>query len=260
MSSKGEQIIARLFVKVALLISDARENQSARAGTGGRADKWVSMRLIRLLLWLTNIQFQLEVMDDGRFGGVTQELKELGTGPKSTLEMRVRSVLVLGPPSPAQALVLVSDSKRTRIDIPPDARAILLEEWSLSLDRTTKLDQTQGDDPYPGVYKQAIALIRSLYALLRYVPAWQLHRKLGPGSGIKVVVVATLVGKEEDADDEDVLGLSECFSLSFTRNLPVSSTPTRTRRTRSNHICISPNCHPTRRDLIANALPAQCAI
>lgn len=155
-------------------------------------------------------QFQLEVMDDGRFGGVSQELKELGSVGSGLLEMRVRSVLVLGPPSPAQALVLVSDTqKRTRVDIPPDTRAISLEEWTISLDRSTRLDQVQ-DDPYPGVYKQAIALMRSLYALLRYVPAWQLHKRLVPGSGMKVVVVASLVGREEDTEDEDVLGLSEC--------------------------------------------------
>ncbi|KAJ1305598.1 hypothetical protein OPQ81_000595 [Rhizoctonia solani] len=117
MSTKGEQIISRLFFKVALLISDARENHSARTGTGGKADKW----------------FQLEVLDDGRFGELTQELRELGGTKGGTLEMRVRSVLVLGPPSPAQALVLVSDSeRRKRVEIPPEASAIQLEEWSLS--------------------------------------------------------------------------------------------------------------------------------
>ncbi|CAE6497318.1 unnamed protein product [Rhizoctonia solani] len=194
MSARGEQIISRLFVKVALLISDARENQSARPGTGGRADKW----------------FQLEVMDDGRFQELNQELKDLGSGIDGPLEIRVRSVLVLGPPSPAQALVLMSDTeRRKRVEIPPEARAIQLEEWSLSLDRSTKLDHLQaGEDPYPGVYKQAIALMRSLYALLRYVPAWQLHRKLVPDSGMKVVVVAALVGKEDDRLHEDVLGLT----------------------------------------------------
>ncbi|KAG8712558.1 hypothetical protein FRC11_014834 [Ceratobasidium sp. 423] len=194
MSSKGEQIISRLFFKVALLISDARENQSARPGTGGKADKW----------------FQLEVMDDGRFGELTQELRELGSVMGGTLEMRVRSVLVLGPPSPAQALVLVSDSERKmRVEIPSEASAIQLEEWSLSLDRSTRLNQVQaGEDPYPGVYKQAIALMRSLYALLRYVPAWQLHRRLVPGSGMKVIVVAAVVGREDDRLHEDVLGLS----------------------------------------------------
>ncbi|CAE6421506.1 unnamed protein product [Rhizoctonia solani] len=194
MSARGEQIISRLFVKVALLISDARENQSARPGTGGKADKW----------------FQLEVMDDGRFQELTQELRELGNDRAGLLEIRVRSVLVLGPPEPAQALVLMSDLERKkRIEIPPEASAIQLEEWSLSLDRSTKLDASQAvEDPYPGVYKQAIALMRSLYALLRYVPAWQLRRGLVPGTGMKVVVVAALVGREDDRLHEDVLDLT----------------------------------------------------
>ncbi|CAE6355294.1 unnamed protein product [Rhizoctonia solani] len=194
MAGRGEQIISRLFVKAALLISDARVNQSVKPTSGAKTDKW----------------FQLEVMDDGRFGGLTQELKDLGNTTSGALELRVRSVLVLGPPSPAQALVLVSDSeRRRRVEIPPEARAIQLEEWSLSFDRSTRLDTVQaGEEPYPAVYKQAIALMRSLYALLRYVPAWQLHRRLVPGSGMKVMVIATLVGREEDALHEDVLGLT----------------------------------------------------
>ncbi|CEL54712.1 Autophagy-related protein 13 OS=Sclerotinia sclerotiorum (strain ATCC 18683 / 1980 / Ss-1) GN=atg13 PE=3 SV=1 [Rhizoctonia solani AG-1 IB] len=194
MAGRGEQIISRLFVKSALLISEARENQSARPAPGAKADRW----------------FQLEVMDDGRFGGLTQELKDLGNAANDALELRVRSVLVLGPPSPAQALVLVSDEeRRRRVELPPEARAIQLEEWSLSIDRSTRLDTVQaGEEPYPAVYKQAIALMRSLYALLRYVPAWQLHRRLVPGSGMKVVVIATLVGREEDTLHEDVLGLT----------------------------------------------------
>jgi hypothetical protein len=203
-------------------------------------------------------------MDDGRFGAVTQELRDLGSGAGGALEMRVRSVLVLGPPSPAQALVLVSDSnKRARIDIPPDARAVMLEEWSLSLDRATTLDQAQhGEDPYPGVYKQAIALMRSLYALLRYVPAWQLHRKLGPGSGMKVVVVAALVGREEDTEDEDVLGFSEYsdFFISYPWIYLLRSTQAGARRTRSKHLCISSDCNATGRDLITCAIPAKCAV
>ncbi|KAF8671513.1 ATG13 family [Rhizoctonia solani] len=176
MAGRGEQIISRLFVKSALLISDARENQSARPASGAKPDKW----------------FQLEVMDDGRFGGLTQELRDLGNAASGPLELRVRSILVLGPPSPAQALVLVSDSeRRKRVEIPPEARAIQLEEWSLSLDRSTRLDSAQaGEEPYPAVYKQAIALMRSLYAVLR------------------VMVIATLVGREEDALHEEVLALT----------------------------------------------------
>ncbi|KAF8751166.1 ATG13 family [Rhizoctonia solani] len=176
MAGRGEQIISRLFVKSALLISDARENQSVRPASGAKPDKW----------------FQLEVMDDGRFGGLTQELRDLGNAASGPLELRVRSILVLGPPSPAQALVLVSDSeRRKRVEIPPEARAIQLEEWSLSLDRSTRLDSAQaGEEPYPAVYKQAIALMRSLYAVLR------------------VMVIATLVGREEDALHEEVLALT----------------------------------------------------
>jgi len=40
MSSKGEQIVARLFLKVALLVSDARTTARDIPLTAGRADKW----------------------------------------------------------------------------------------------------------------------------------------------------------------------------------------------------------------------------
>ena len=165
--------------------------------------------------WLTHQQFQLDVRDDGRFNALTQELREIAPEAGS-LELCIRSVLVLpslAPPA-AQALVLLpepastSATRRVRVDVPPDARAILLEEWTLALDRTQAQHPPHVDDPYPGVYKQAIALVRSLYALLRYVPAWQLHRKLGPGAPLHIAVGAALA---PDALDEDVLGFGECI-------------------------------------------------
>lgn len=42
MGSKGEQIVARLFLKVALLVSDARTTARDIPVTAGRADKWAS--------------------------------------------------------------------------------------------------------------------------------------------------------------------------------------------------------------------------
>ncbi|QRV93473.1 autophagy-related protein 13 [Ceratobasidium sp. AG-Ba] len=151
-------------------------------------------------------QFQLEVRDDSGFAGLAQELRLLGPGDESLTELRVRTVLVLphhAPPS-AQALVLLSEHdvtpvKRTRVDMPPTARGILLEEWSITLDRARDFT-LQTDDPYPGIYKQAIALIRSLFALLRYLPTWQLHRKIGAMQ----ITVGTSTGSEPL--DEGILG------------------------------------------------------
>ncbi|KAG9080382.1 hypothetical protein FRC06_006654 [Ceratobasidium sp. 370] len=198
MSSRGEQIVARLFVKVALLISDARLTNREPPPATAKIDKW----------------FQLEVRDDGAFASLAQDLREFSSDGGGPLELRVRTVLVLphlAPPS-AQALVLLPEpslstatttTRRVRVNMPPTARAILLEEWSLQLDRSSFYPQ-QIEDPYPGIYKQAIALIRSLFALLRYVPTWQLHRKLGSGAPMQITVGATL---EADPLDEDILGL-----------------------------------------------------
>ncbi|KAG8705559.1 hypothetical protein FRC08_001609 [Ceratobasidium sp. 394] len=199
-NSRGEQIVARLFVKVALLISDARLTNREPPAATAKIDKW----------------FQLEVRDDGAFASLAQDLREFASDGGGPLELRVRTVLVLPHLAPlsAQALVLLPEpnpnpttntttTRRIRVDLPPTARAILLEEWSLQLDRSAFYPQ-QVEDPYPGIYKQAIALIRSLFGLLRHVPTWQLHRKLGSGAPMQITVGATL---EADPLDEDILGL-----------------------------------------------------
>jgi hypothetical protein len=264
MSSKGEQIVARLFVKVALLISDARltNREAVVPGTVGKVDKWVRHPisppgLVADPVWT---QFHLEVRDDGRFGSLAQEMKEMaGDAP---LELRVRTVLVLphlAPPS-AQALVLLPEpsteaTRRVRVDVPHDARAILLEEWTLSLDRTA-IHSQQVEDPYPAIYKQAIALVRSLYALLRYIPTWQLHRKLGSGAPMQMIVETTL---GLDSLDEDVLGFGE--SLSTLLRLPlglIAHTTVRTtvspQRPWPKHLCIPTYRNPARCDYAAHAI------
>ncbi|CAE6480721.1 unnamed protein product [Rhizoctonia solani] len=193
MSTRGEQIIYRLFIKVALLINDVRESRITQAR--GEIDKW----------------FQLEILDDGRLQALALELKGLGNdGP---LEMHVRSVLVPDPSSTPQSSVSVFDWEGEKgTEVSPRAHSIELEEWCLSLDRSTTLDQdSASEDPYPGVYKQAIVLMRGLYALLRCVPAWQLYQNLAPDSGTKVEVFASLASGQ-DAIHEGILDLTRRIS------------------------------------------------
>ncbi|KAG9125325.1 hypothetical protein FRC07_008086 [Ceratobasidium sp. 392] len=199
MSNRGEQIVVRLFLKVVLLIWDARSTSREPPPATAKSDKW----------------FQLEVRDDGAFAGLTQEVRELAADGNGPLELHVRTVLVLphlAPPS-AQALVLLVEpisttpnttpgARRVRVDMPASARGILLEDWTLELDRSTSYTPPV-EDPNPGIYKQAIALIRSLFALLRYVPTWRLHRGLGSGAPMQITVGPTLVA---DPLDDDILG------------------------------------------------------
>ncbi|KAH7322106.1 autophagy-related protein 13-domain-containing protein [Rhizoctonia solani] len=138
--------------------------------------------------------------------------------------MRVRSVLVLDPPSPPQTYAPVSNLRRNQVTaVSQRSLSIQLEEWSLSLDRLMGLEQfSTPEDPYPGVYKQAIVLMRGLYALLRSVPAWQLYRKLASESGMKVAVFASLAGGE-DAFHEGGLDSKEPNPISF--EFPAIMTP-----------------------------------
>ncbi|KAG8722015.1 hypothetical protein FRC09_006963 [Ceratobasidium sp. 395] len=200
-ANRGEQIVQRLFFKVVLLIWDARATNREQPPGGARVDKW----------------FHLEVRDDGMFPGLAQELGELASEGQGPLELCVRTVLLfphLAPPA-AQALVLLSEptstttnttatARRTRVDMPPTARGILLEEWTLSLDwSSAQPPAQQADNPLPAVYKQAIALFRSLFALLRYLPSWRLHRGLGAGAPMQITVGPSLGA---DPLDEDILG------------------------------------------------------
>jgi hypothetical protein len=164
---------------------------------------------------LTAPQFQLEVRDDGAFGNLAQEIKEMAAEPGTApVELRVRTVLVLphlAAPA-AQALVLLSESnppRRARVDMPASARGILLEEWCIALDRA-KDSTLQAEDPYPGIYKQAIALMRSLFALLRYFPTWQLHRKLNSGAPMQITVGTSMVSEPLD---EDILGFGARYPM-----------------------------------------------
>ncbi|KAG8982358.1 hypothetical protein FRB90_006857, partial [Tulasnella sp. 427] len=110
-----------------------------------------------------------------------------------------------GPKVDKWVLVLNHGDNRTRID--PTPRYILLESWRVDITRRTPKSHGTAssasssssfssssnssfyDVELPTVYKQSIALFRSVYTLLRVLPTWKLCRRLrrkrtGPGSGM----------------------------------------------------------------------------
>ncbi|KAG8962550.1 hypothetical protein FRC03_004030, partial [Tulasnella sp. 419] len=107
-------------------------------------------------------------------------------------KLSIQIFLSIPHTSTNQVLVLTHTSHRTRID--PTPRHILLESWTVDLSRassgssistsstaSTSVSSTSSsisEVELPTVYKQAIALFRSLYTLLRILPAWKLHRRL----------------------------------------------------------------------------------
>ena len=73
-----------------------------------------------------------------------------------------------------------------RVKIERNKRYILLEQWTLQVDQGAPVEAS-GDKALPIIYKHGIVLFRSLYSLLRVLPAWKLklhnrlHRKVGAG-------------------------------------------------------------------------------
>lgn len=105
-----------------------------------------------------------------------------------------------------QVLVHVSpDSSRMRIN--PTPRFILLETFVLDFIPS----HSPADVPLPTIYKHGIPLFRSLFTLLRLLPAWKLHKRLrrrvggGPALGVTLRV--------REGDDPDILSLMSEFGM-----------------------------------------------
>lgn len=91
--------------------------------------------------------------------------------------------------SPNQALIATDDEGK-RWDITDALRAgsekgrkaaeLIVERWIIQLDPTAP---SKADEQLPNVYKKGVVLFRSLYAYLRMLPAWKLHRRLARQSG-----------------------------------------------------------------------------
>ena len=100
---------------------------------------------------------------------------------------------------------------------------VVLERWTVSLSDTNNYTAAELDDLLPNVYKKGVVLFRSLYTLLRLLPAWKLHRRLArqPG-GQQALKVKYRIRQEQGLarGQKDALLTPLC---------PSDSTTTRTR-------------------------------
>ncbi|KAG6819253.1 hypothetical protein H0H93_013727 [Arthromyces matolae] len=99
-----------------------------------------------------------------------ERYKSISSSPPPPLEIQV----LLSVPELTNNQVLVHlPPESSRVRIHPTPRFVLLE--------TFVLDFVPGppvDVPLPTIYKHGIPLFRSLYTLLRVLPAWKLHKRL----------------------------------------------------------------------------------
>ncbi|KJA14754.1 hypothetical protein HYPSUDRAFT_97190, partial [Hypholoma sublateritium FD-334 SS-4] len=156
---KADQIAFHFYTKLFYAVHDARATEGPRPQA--KVDKW----------------FNLDTPDCDLF---TREAREpfrsislaSPTGPPP-LEIEV----LLAIPELASDQVLVyapPDAPRVKVD--PARGFILLETWTLSLQlyRGGRAAPDAGVDvALPTIYKHGIVLFRSLYSLLRVLPAWK---------------------------------------------------------------------------------------
>ncbi|KAF9440104.1 hypothetical protein P691DRAFT_167778, partial [Macrolepiota fuliginosa MF-IS2] len=75
-----------------------------------------------------------------------------------------------------QAVVYVPDGGRARVE--PTPEAIVLEVWTVALSGGWNTGVTP-----PPIYKHGMALFRSIYTLLRTLPAWSLYKRIRRRTG-----------------------------------------------------------------------------
>ncbi|TFY62297.1 hypothetical protein EVJ58_g3954 [Rhodofomes roseus] len=163
-TQKADQITYRFYTKLTLVVHHARATSEAPAEA--KLDKW----------------FNLETPDPEIFREQTRSYRSISTvQPVPGFQLQV----LLCVPELASNQVLVyhaPNSSRLRID--PTPTHIVLESWDLSF-HPEPLHARRSDDRSditpPTIYKHGISLFRSIFTLLRILPAWKLARRRRTG-------------------------------------------------------------------------------
>ena len=177
-TQKADQIAHRLYSKLALVVNHARATHEPLPSA--KTDKWVrtSVQLVRaiVLTRLRPLQFNLETPDPETFKEPTRIYRSISTATSVPL-FQLQVLLCVPELATNQVLVyLAPDSSRVRID--PVPRYIVLESWNLEYSPHSH-NQPHTQDVAPStMYKHGIPLFRSIFTLLRVLPAWKLARRL----------------------------------------------------------------------------------
>ncbi|KDR79468.1 hypothetical protein GALMADRAFT_243561 [Galerina marginata CBS 339.88] len=164
---KADQIAFHFYTKLFYTVNHARATEESNSTS--RVDKW----------------FNLETPDSDLF---TREAREpyrnislAGAPGPPPLEIQV--LLSVPELTNNQVLVYMSpDSSRVRIE--PTPRFILLETWSLAMQPgSNQHGDASTDVALPIIYKHGIVLFRSVFSLLRVLPAWKFYKRLKRKTG-----------------------------------------------------------------------------
>jgi autophagy-related protein 13 len=109
-----------------------------------------------------------------------------------------------------QVLVHLSPSG-SRLRVEPTPRFILIESWLLSFNPIPYHVQDNPDIAPSTIYKHGIPLFRSIYSLLRILPAWKTFKRLrrrvsGGNRNGSLGIELRVRGAQDDSDSVLVLG------------------------------------------------------
>ncbi|KAG7095008.1 hypothetical protein E1B28_005802 [Marasmius oreades] len=183
-TQKADQIALHFYTKLFYVVNDARNINITETNLNSKIDKW----------------FNLETPDSDLFTRDAREpYKSLSSASPPPLEIQV--LLTIPELTNNQVLVYQApDSSRVRVT--PTPKSILLERWVLAFTPRDHHDSLDAEEhvhvALPTIYKHGIPLFRSLYSLLRILPAWKLCKRLrrrgmaqinrGNGLGVQVRV------------------------------------------------------------------------
>ncbi|KAI0635214.1 autophagy-related protein 13-domain-containing protein [Trametes polyzona] len=160
-TQRADQIAHRLYSKLALVVNHARA--TIEPPPNAKIDKW----------------FNLETPDPELFKEHTRIYRSIST-TQPVPHFQLQVLLCIPELATNQVLVYVApDSSRVRID--PIPRYIVLETWALEFvpNHARPQDSDDRTDVAPStMYKHGIPLFRTIFTLLRVLPAWKLARRL----------------------------------------------------------------------------------
>ena len=178
-------------------------------------------------------KFNLETPDTGLHKATLEAYRSISVSSAlhAIPSLHISVLLSIPPLNSSSGIVLVhqspasSDIEETQTRVTPTPRYILLETHTLSLLPSSSLSfsssSASSSVELSTVYKQCISLFRSLYTMLRVLPAWKLHRKLekrgshsalplgGSSSGLSIEMQVS-VGRPVVVDDDSIAGFGKC--------------------------------------------------
>ncbi|KNZ79974.1 Autophagy-related protein 13 [Termitomyces sp. J132] len=176
------QIMFHLYTKLFNVVGEARNTSPSSAQ---KLDKWFNMEIPDCELFTKDNRDVYKAVPPRRM-----EIQVLLTVP----ELGHNEVLVHLPPN------------SSRVRIQPVPRFVLLETFILDV-----IPGPPTDVPLATIYKHCILLFRSLFTLLRVLPAWKLHKRLR-----RRVASLGITLRVRSGSDSDVLSLTNAESKTHT--------------------------------------------